>query len=136
MAFALCYTGSIANAQTKATDAQYFDIELNSIKDIKNNCRMTLVMRNGLGVKVENITLNLVLFDTNGSVAHSMSFNAGRFNKNKTHVYQFDLKSLSCKKIQRVLINDLSECKGKALTPDFCLENLKTHSAIPIPLIQ
>lgn len=111
-------------------------IELNSVKSIGADCRMTLVIRNGLEAKVDTLTLNLVLFDTAGTVAQSLALSAGRLRENKTRVHQFDLKAVSCDNISRVLINDISECKGKGLDIDFCLDHLDTTSAIKIALIQ
>ena len=111
-------------------------IELNSVKAVNDDCRMTLIIRNNLSAKIDELTLNLVLFDSEGTVSQSLALSAGKLRKNKTRVHQFDLSGVSCSNISRVLINDISECNGKGLNTDLCLEHLETVSAIKISLIQ
>ena len=112
-------TRSKVQAQTQST----LDIELNGLVKTKNGCRVDFVMRNGLAKAIEALSLEIVLFKKDGGISRILAIKAGELPMGKTRVKQFRLRN--CENIGRILVNDITVCKGGKLTPKNCLKALK-----------
>ena len=104
-------------------------IELNSLaKPASGGCRLNFMLHNNLPRAIESLAFEIVLFDKGGRVNSLLRLSGGALSKGKTRVRQFDLKSTECNNISRVLINEITTCKGEGLTPRTCLQALKATS--------
>lgn len=123
-----------ADAGDSEAGSQGLALELNRLEKAGEACRATLVFRNGLATTIQELELELVLFGPADEVITLLGLDPGRLPPDKTRVRQFDLKATACTAIARVLVNDISRCKGETLSPAACLEALITRSRIDVPL--
>lgn len=119
----------VANAGEQRAATPSLEIELNSlIKTTNGGCRMNFMLHNIMASSIEDLAFEVVLFDKGGRVANLLRLNGGALLKGKTRVRQFDLKNTKCSNISRVLINEITACKGEGLTPRICLKALNATS--------
>jgi len=109
-------------------------LELNAIEQRQNACRLSLVATNGMQQKLANLVFELVVFETGGKVLRLLSASFGAMPKSKTRLKQYDIPDLTCGKIGRLLLNDVTDCKGDKLTPKLCTAATQTSSRVKIPL--
>ncbi len=109
-------------------------LELNALQQVSANCRMTFLTVNRLGVPIEELSVEVVLFDRDMRVSNFLVLNTGHLAVDKRRVRQFDLPDLTCAEVSSVLVNDVVGCDGVDLTPAVCLDALKPTSRAPIPL--
>lgn len=127
IAFILTLLWSPLMAQ--AEEQPVLEVELNSLaKSAPNGCRLNFLLRNALPSAIENLAFEIVLFDQDGRVSNLLRLSVGALTKGKTRVRQFDLKNTECGHISRVLINEITVCKGEDLSPRICLQALKAKS--------
>lgn len=112
-----------------------FSIQLNNLQPVSDACRMSFVIRNGIGAEIRDASIELVLFDKQDAVARMLAVNPGRLPAGRTRVKQFDVKGLACDQVGRLLLNDVKRCKGDGLTPAICLDAAKPSSRINVPFI-
>ena len=93
---------------------------------------MTLVARNGLGVPIDAMSLEVVVFDQDGLVDRFLLFEFGRLTVGKTRVVPFDLQNTRCEGISRILINDMVSCETAELDPGDCMSALSVSSRQPV----
>lgn len=107
-----------------------FGLELNSVRDVEEACRLTFVATNNTGVGLVAASYEVVLWDGLGNIPDDgfLVFEFGRMPVGKTKVVQFDLSGWSCNNISRVLINDQTECRSPSGDHDFCLTGLVANS--------
>jgi len=110
------------------------NIELNNATASGESCRVSFLVQNKLGSLIEALKLELVLFDKDGQVNRLIAVNLGRMPLDKTLLKQFDLKSVPCSDIGRLLLNNVTECQGQNLTPAYCTDALETSSRTSITL--
>lgn len=110
------------------------EVELNNAQQTGNNCTLSFVFNNGLTGAIDNLSLEVVLFDKAGLVDKFLRLKTGALAKAKTRVKQFALNGRACGDISRILINDVPECKGADLSPSVCLGALKPSSRTAIKL--
>lgn len=103
-------------------------IELNRLEPTDQGCRVTLVLQNRLAVSIEELGVEVVLFDQDHQVNRLVTLNVGGLPEGKTRVKRFHLKGTSCSDIKRILLNDVTQCKGGDLAPSTCLDKLKLSS--------
>ncbi|MEM7746993.1 MAG: hypothetical protein AAF346_01990 [Pseudomonadota bacterium] len=107
-------------------------LELNSLSRAEGACRISFVAQNKMGSLIEELKLELVLFGKDGQVDRLLAVNVGRMPKDKTRVKQFDLKSTNCDDIGRLLLNNITQCKGPEVTPTKCLDAVKPTSRLSV----
>ncbi|MBL4892596.1 MAG: hypothetical protein JKX91_12410 [Rhizobiaceae bacterium] len=105
-------------------------IELNSLKPSQGGCQIIFVVKNDLGKKLEKVSYEVVLFNSEGLVDRMTIFDFQTLSIGKTKVRQFNLTGTDCTKINRVLINGAKECKGA--DADACMSNLTTNNRTAI----
>jgi hypothetical protein len=135
----LCLILGVFASPGRATDAnakpKTISIEFNALAQVQGACRLSFVVRNGLAKAINEIVLELVLFNKQNQVAKLLAINPGRLLPGKTRVKQFDVKATACGDIRRLLLNDVQRCKGDGLSPNICLEALVPSSRLDVPFI-
>ncbi|MGE0213358.1 MAG: hypothetical protein AB7S41_16835 [Parvibaculaceae bacterium] len=117
-----------------AQDARKISVELNSAQSEGEGCRISFVFQNGLEARIEELAVEVVLFDDKNKVSEFLLMKTGPLPPGKVRVRQFELKARPCAAISRLLVNDVKECKGEALSPNVCLEALSPKSTASIRL--
>lgn len=107
-------------------------IELNGAEANDKACRLSFVVANGLEQSIDDMALELVLFDKDGRVDRFVVVRTAKVPAGKSRVRQFDIPEATCPSIARILVNDVKECAGEGLTPAACAESIKvaTRSTI------
>ncbi len=126
---ALCFSG-LFPPTLKASEAKppHLFIELNALAQQSSACRVSFVMQNNLPTPIEELVLEVVLFDQAKRVTSLLVIKSRALPVKKTRVRQYDLKNIPCQTISRFLVNDVKVCKGKSLTPQSCLKALTLNS--------
>lgn len=126
---ALCYSGGLAPS-LKASEAKppHLLIELNALAQKNAACRVSFLMQNNLTSPIEELVLEVVLFDRAHQVTSLLVIKSRTLPVKKNRVRQYDLKNIACQTISRFLINDVKVCKGQSLSPQFCLKALTLNS--------
>jgi len=123
----LFHKSTLADTAVKSQDTKLV-LELNALEDTEQGCRLTFVFKNQLDMALNQLRFELALFDSNGRVSSVIELDAGALTKNKTRVKRFNLPDLSCSDVSRVLLNDITACKGQALTAAKCLSQAEISS--------
>ena len=108
--------------------------ELNSAQAEGAGCRLSFVFRNGLDVRVQELAIEVVLFDDKDNVVEFLIMKTGTLPPAKARVRQFELKSRACTAISKLLVNDVKDCQGEGLSPEACLDALRPTSTATIGL--
>ena len=111
------------------------NVELNTMRQVGSACRVAFVIKSTLNAGISDLTFEIVLFGKDQSVISLLLIGAGQMPAGKTRVKQFDLKKTSCANIARVLLNDVSRCKGEDLTPAKCLNLMQPSSRLDVPFV-
>lgn len=126
---------SALSSPVAATDPKpHLIIELNNLEQRTGACRLSLLIENRLGSPLRDLAFELVLFDKNQRISQLLAVPAGAFPKSKSRVKQFDIKSIECAAVSRILFNTISRCKARDMTPDKCLAVTRTRSRTTVPL--
>ena len=122
---ALLAAAPAANAQE---GAPAIALELNDAAANATACRLSFVVANRQPVALDDMALELVLFDKDGRVERFVVVRSGKVPAGKDRVRQFDIPETACADIGRVLLNDIKECAGAELTPAICADRIKASS--------
>jgi hypothetical protein len=110
------------------------DIELNKIEDAGGQCSASFVMQNHMGATLDQLRIDLYVFDKGGVIMRRVYLDTGPMRDGKTTVASFALVDQPCDKIGRLLVNDIPTCKapdGNALD---CLAGLTLTSKAAVEL--
>jgi hypothetical protein len=122
MGAALLATGA---ATAQAQDApSSIAIELNGAEANDKACRLSFVVANGLEQGIDDLALELVLFDKDGRVDRFVVVRTAKVPAGKSRVRQFDIPATTCPAIARILVNDIKECAVTGLDPNGCAERI------------
>lgn len=103
-------------------------LELNDLAAVEDACRASFVVVNGLDQAIDDLSFDIVVFDTNETVRMILTLQAGALPAGKTRVRQFDLPQIGCDTISRILMNDVITCAGDGLDPSVCLGKTMVES--------
>jgi len=117
----------VADAQEKP-QAGRLSLELNALDTTAKGCQLTFVMQNRLGARLEALRFELAVFNSAGRVNTVITLDAGSLPEEKTRVARFVVSDLACPEVGRVLLNDISACKGQGMTPAICLAKMRVSS--------
>lgn len=101
-----------------AQEKRTIGVELNSAVAEGEGCRISFVFQNGLEARIDELAIEVVLFDDKDKVAEFLLMKTGPLPPGKVRVRQFELKTRPCTSISRLLVNDVKDCQGEGLTPD------------------
>lgn len=103
-------------------------LELNALENTDSGCRLTFVVKNEFDKAIKQLRFELALFDSNSRVSSVIVLDAGALPQDKTRVKRFNLPDINCSDVSRVLLNDITECTGQALTAAKCLSQAEISS--------
>ena len=122
LGLALLFT-LIALAPARAQDT--VRIELNTLENADNRCRMTFVIENKTARTVDSLKLDLALFNTEGAVYRRMVTDMGPVRAAKTVVKTFATDG-DCAQLGSLLVNEVAACTPGE--PNACLDQLALSS--------
>lgn len=122
------FAGCILAGAAARAEESGIGIELNRLQTVKEACRISLVFTNNLEEPVEELTIEIVLFNADGAVERFLVLKSNPLPEGKIRVQQFDADGLSCDSIGRVLLNDVPACKIEGLERTACLEAIRPSS--------
>jgi hypothetical protein len=114
-------------------------VELNKLEPAGEDCRTTWVLNNGTGTDLARLKLDIVAFDTDGIVVRRVGAELGPIRREHTRVKLFDLKSIDCGNVGRMLMNGVLACEvegAEAVSPDHCANSLETATRTTVPFTQ
>lgn len=129
LAAALACAGVQSAAMPAAAADGRIAVELNDLQQAESGCRAVFVLNNGLAAPLEELSMRVVAFDKTDRAALFLTLDVGALPLGKTRVLRFDLGAgLACDGISRVVLDDVTACKGGAFDPAKCLQVLKLTS--------
>ncbi|MBK1646285.1 Tat pathway signal sequence domain protein [Thiocapsa imhoffii] len=111
-------------------------VELNKLETHAPDCRVYLVFDNGAGPALDVLQLDLILFDHEGLIMRRLAVDSAPLRAAKTTVKLFDIPDLDCEAIDRILINDVLECRDETGPLTDCVERLDPSSRAPAALVK
>lgn len=122
-ALALLSTPALAEDAAKT-----LTLDLNALQPATDACRVTFLATNGLGVALDKSSFELAIFGKDGVIQRVVLLDFKNLTAGKTKVVQFDLKSIDCTTVSRILVNDVTACEGQGIDAGACLAALKTST--------
>lgn len=119
---------------SQAEQGQQIEVELNNAQQEDSVCRLSFMIRNALPQTVGELSMEIVLLDTQGLARTFMILRSGQLTAGKRRIHQFDLPDTSCSELGEILINDVADCQGDSLSPASCLKMLSASSRTQIKL--
>lgn len=86
-------------------------VELNSASDASGSCRLTFVANNATGNALEDLQLEMAVFDTGGA-ARLVTFEFGALQEGRMRVLQFDLPEQRCAAVSLLHVNKVASCRS------------------------
>jgi hypothetical protein len=100
-------------------------IELNTMENVQNSCRLSFVIENKGETPIETLKLDLAVFGREGAIQRRLIVELGPLRGSKTMVKAFDVEG-DCGQIGSVLVNDVTNCAPG--DPGTCLDRLLLSS--------
>ena len=111
-------------------------IELNRLEPAGDACRPNLVLVNGTDLTLSEFRLDMVMFDVDGIVADRLAVDASPLLPGNTNLIVFEVPSMLCDGIGRVLINAVIACAGGPEVPGACLAMIEPSSRTDVALFK
>lgn len=132
IAVSLSLSGSAAHS---AEARKSITVEFNDLQPADKGCRAVFVLQNGLDQPLDKLALRVVAFDGEQHAKLFLSLDVGSLPAGKTRILRFDLgEGLACTDIGRLVLDDVTNCDGKDMTPQRCLELMKLSSRAGVPI--
>jgi hypothetical protein len=123
--FALAVPGTVAFA----AETGKISVEFNDLQPAESGCRAVFVLNNGLGQPLDALALRVVAFDKEQRATLFLTLDVGALPIGKTRVMRFDLGSqLACNGIGRLVLDDVTDCKGGEFDRAKCLAAISLSS--------
>ena len=110
-------------------------LELNRLQAVDGGCRLHVVVSNTQARRHDTFQLDLVVFDGDGVIARRIALDASPVRPNKTSVYAFDVDGLDCKRIGKVLLNDVIGCAAESGGAD-CVAAVSVSSRAGVDFVK
>jgi hypothetical protein len=118
------FTAVIAYAAPVAA-SEPIRLELNALENAESRCRVSFVIENKAQAALDNLRLELAVFNRDGIVQRRVSADMGPVRAAKTVVKSFTIDG-GCEEIGAILVNDVTACApGDA---NACLDRLALSS--------
>lgn len=111
-------------------------VELNRMDATDGGCSVYFVLENGTGRSFEDLSLDLVMFDTEGVVASRLAVQFAPLPSGKTALRVFDVPDLACGDMGRMLLNDALGCRDAEGREGGCLAAVATASRTGVEFIK
>lgn len=115
-------------AEGEAAASPSLNVELNTIEQQEDACRVYLVVKNESEDRFTDLEMELILFDKEGFVSRRYAVQIAPLQPNKTRVRPFDLPELNCDTVGQFLINDVTKCAAEDGEKPDCLRRIRTES--------
>jgi hypothetical protein len=102
-------------------------IELNTIENAENRCRMTFVVENKSKQAVDTLKLEVAVFNTAGAVTRRMIVDMGPVRGAKTVLKSYATDG-DCAQLGSLLVNEVTACSPGE--PNACLDSLALSSRV------
>ncbi len=104
-----------------------FRVELNTVENEDNRCRLNFVVENKSKAAVESMKLDLVVFGTDGGIVRRLLTEFGPVRPAKT-IVRASLVDTECRQLGSILVNEVVACApGDA---NACLDHLAVSSRV------
>jgi len=100
-------------------------IELNTMENLQNSCRLSFVIENKGETPIETLKLDLAVFGREGAIQRRLIIDLAPLRASKTVVRAFDVEG-DCGQIGSILVNDVTACAPS--DPGTCLDRLALAS--------
>ncbi|WP_170561795.1 hypothetical protein [Ruegeria atlantica] len=131
----ICALPMSAMAQSEVAVSEGLQVELNTVQDVGQACRLTFVVENKTGTAIDEASFETVIFDASGSVVSLSIFNFRDLPADRPRVRQFDLPGRDCGSVGKALINGTNSCKVAGADSSVCEDGLKLQSRTDVELI-
>ena len=111
-------------------------IELNKLEPASEACDVYLVVENATESTFRSLSLDLVVFDTDGIISERLALETAPLPAGKTSVKVFALDGLACSEVSRMLLNDVLACEDAGGAREQCLRQITTDSVAQVPFIK
>ncbi len=111
-------------------------IELNRLEEHGDGCRVHLVLENASPRAYTSYRLDLVIFAADGVIARRLALETAPLRANKTMVKEFELTDLACKRVGRILLNDVTACSFDAGDRDDCVTGTRVTSRASVSFVK
>jgi hypothetical protein len=111
-------------------------VELNRLEDQGGKCRAYLVITNPGATEYSGFALDLVIFDSGGTIAHRLAVDVAPVRPAKTMVKVFDIPETACGAIGSILVNDVIHCRDASGDVAGCVDRLSTSSKLAVSLLK
>lgn len=125
-----CFT---VHAQNSAANSGLV-LELNKTSPSSDGCLLTFVAQNKTLKDLSDASYEFVLFNKDGLVSQMTVFEFGALPSGKTVVRQFNLATLDCASVGRILINGPSGCSSSNPAA-YCEASMTTMSRSSIDFL-
>ena len=106
-------------------------LELNKLVPAENACQAYLVVDNGSPEPLQELKVDVFLFDNDGVVLRGVALQFTDLRAGRTTVVPFDLTELACDDIGRVLLNEVVVCNADGGVPlEDCADKLAVRSRV------
>ncbi|MGI3210867.1 hypothetical protein ACROSR_07080 [Roseovarius tibetensis] len=92
-------------------------VELNKLEQTGAACRSYMVLSNRTETPLDTLSLDLVVFDTDGVIERRLAVALGPLDAGRTQVKAFDMAELDCDIVGRVLLNEVLTCSPDRVDP-------------------
>ena len=128
--------GSAVAEEPDPADTGSIWIELNRLETVGTACQPYLVFENRTDHALTDLRLDLVMFDADGVVADRLAIDAAPLPAGKTSLVVFQVPSMSCEAIGRLLLNTVIACAGGPVTDSACIGLVETDSRLAVPFFK
>lgn len=136
MRYCIALLFSCAASITMAAETiNHLLIDLNKLEKSQQDCRISLVFENKTHFFYNTFYMDLAFFNKNGVISQRITVDAAPIRNKKITIKEFDVPQLSCNKIERVLLNSITQCelaKGKKTD---CMDRIKIKSSSQIEFL-
>lgn len=116
--------GMTLAAPAFAQDAGNVLLQLNTVQDTGESCRVTYVAQNGTNSDLKQLSYEMAVFNERGAVSKLLIMEFGALDSGKTRVSQFDLDGESCGNISKILVNNQIDCSTAEGPSNVCVSGL------------
>ncbi|MBK0328970.1 hypothetical protein I5535_16955 [Rhodobacteraceae bacterium F11138] len=122
-------------AQAGNTASARLFLELNTVQDVGEACRLTFLVRNETGTSIDKAVFETVIFDRSDGVISLSLFNFRDMPADRPRVRQFELPDIACDSVGQVLINGANSCIVDGAESAVCETELSPNSRLDVELL-
>jgi hypothetical protein len=135
IAAVFCLQTMPVNAQADEKTGKNIALELNTVDDVGNGCRITFLASNGFDKDIKKLAYEFVLFNNEGRVERMTVFDFNEIQTGKFRVRQFQLDNIKCTELGRILVNGVSTCDGEGFDKAICSQSLRISNKTKIEFL-